>query len=245
MHQVVTTNHLNGFDFALNGALDETSTHAIASAAFVDRAENLLLIGGPGTGKTMIARAVEKGARANGKTFDYLDYPDLSPIGNRLFDDGPCYITGTAAGPGLRRDLLDCDLLLVDEAHEWLAMADLFSTLLRKRTSSGKSTILVITSTGWQSMLANPVNRKPSCWSSHFWLAEEQSDPHWMRFLSRFPEPGDILSALGVVVDKPQLLSLPAAAAAVQDLHSGRTPVWHVLYTGENSYRLLRKARGY
>jgi DNA replication protein DnaC len=49
---------LADFDFAAMPSLDQLQVHRLASCEFVDRAENLLLVGSSGTGKTHLATAI-------------------------------------------------------------------------------------------------------------------------------------------------------------------------------------------
>ena len=53
-----TVKTLEGFDFAAAPALNKPLVLELARCDFVDRRENLLLVGGPGTGKTHIATAL-------------------------------------------------------------------------------------------------------------------------------------------------------------------------------------------
>jgi DNA replication protein DnaC len=52
-----THRDLAGFDFAA-GQVDETLVRALHQASFIDTAQNVVLIGGPGTGKTHLATAI-------------------------------------------------------------------------------------------------------------------------------------------------------------------------------------------
>ncbi len=47
-----------GFDFASSEVIDETTVRLLHAGAFIDGADNIVLIGGPGTGKTHIASAL-------------------------------------------------------------------------------------------------------------------------------------------------------------------------------------------
>ena len=48
---------LSGFDFA-SSEINEATVHQLHSCAFLDGAQNVVLIGGPGTGKTHVATAL-------------------------------------------------------------------------------------------------------------------------------------------------------------------------------------------
>lgn len=48
---------LNGFDFS-SSEVNEAPVHQLHRCAFLDEANNIVLVGGPGTGKTHIAKAI-------------------------------------------------------------------------------------------------------------------------------------------------------------------------------------------
>lgn len=246
---------LNDFDFAFNGVLDPVLVREIATAAFVGRGENLLLVGGCATGKTVIANAVRKQATALGMTSEDLLYPPLHNPKSALISQSYGYAGDTGVGWRMRQELLDCDVLLVEEVEWWLRAAPIvFLTLLGRRIELGKSNILTVHSASWKSLCrgevqiahqSDPVYGHPSCLLGT--IPEQHSE--WCMMMARgccMPVPY-LLKVLGLEFILPGMEGqVPAGLSAVRpasgaDLGSARSPfatspVWHKLYTGERSY---------
>lgn len=245
---------LDAFDFEFNGALDPAQVHEIATAAFVGRGENLLLVGGAGTGKTVIASAVMDEAGKLGLSSQYLSSPCTASAAQMLVSYGAAYIGSTQDRPGLRDELLNCDLLVVDEAERWMEGAPVaFMLLLGRRIELGKTNILVIPSYGWARLFnqervpqryAGPgldsisylMGSRPedrSAWGMCLIRAEDLSLPQQMKLL-------------GIDFTLPESAGWETTAVApIERLRSpfAKAPVWHTLYTGENSYRDVLRRR--
>ncbi|MFA6211550.1 MAG: ATP-binding protein [Candidatus Obscuribacterales bacterium] len=127
----------------------------IVTASFVQRSENLMLLGGPGTGKEIIARDIGNVAVALGMTSVFLPFSHDSWPHDELLQLRAHAFTGWERNPRpYREDLLNCDVLVVGESHLWLEAAPIVMlVLLSMRAEKGKSTILVATNDGWQHML--------------------------------------------------------------------------------------------
>ncbi|CAN5157876.1 hypothetical protein BH11CYA1_BH11CYA1_07600 [soil metagenome] len=127
----------------------------IVTASFVQRSENLMLLGGPGSGMEPLARDIAKVADALGMTSAVLPFSHDSWPHDELLQPRAHAFTGWErnARP-YREDLLNSDVLVVNDSHLWLEAAPIVMlVLLSMRAEKGKSTILVATSEGWQHML--------------------------------------------------------------------------------------------
>lgn len=225
------TNLLADFDFAFNGTLCPDEVRQIASAAFINKGENLLLVGDVATGKTMIAGAAIASARESGKSVMWLTMPTPMSMPDDLLDYGLGFIGSRNSRPGYREELLQCDALAVDEAERWLHFGGLlFLGLLAKRSQLGKSTVLVATTAGLQSALNLQVSQP-----SQFSIVAE-ADPA-MRAMTMVPwrSVGEMLAALGLPVDHKHLLGKNFTAAPAANGLTAK--IWHTLYTGKRSYR--------
>lgn len=98
---------LAGFDFA-SSKVDENLVRQLATLSFTDTAQNAVLIGGPGTGKTHLATAMAvSGITSKGKRVRFYSTVDLVNILEQEKRDGKA--GRTAAG------LLRTDLVILDE----------------------------------------------------------------------------------------------------------------------------------
>jgi DNA replication protein DnaC len=140
--------NLSDFNFRRSPTVDESRFRQLYESDFVASGENVLIVGGAGTGKSHLAEALAtQAARANHSV------RVISGANARPFDGAHELLESkglldlfcrTASDDCLREDLLLCDLLLVEELPElsrhdvhWLA------ELLTSRAAAGRSTIIV------------------------------------------------------------------------------------------------------
>jgi DNA replication protein DnaC len=98
---------LAGFDF-MSSKVDQALVRQLATLSFADTAQNVVLIGGPGTGKTHLATAIAvSGIAAKGKRVRFYSTVDLVNVLEREKRDGK-------AGR-LALSLLRMDLVILDE----------------------------------------------------------------------------------------------------------------------------------
>jgi len=98
---------LAGFDFGASSA-DQNLIKDLATLSFTDTAQNVVLIGGPGTGKTHLATAIAvSGIASKGKRVRFYSTVDLANILEREKRDGK-------AGR-LALSLMRMDLVILDE----------------------------------------------------------------------------------------------------------------------------------
>ena len=98
---------LAGFNFAAS-KVDQPLVRQLATLEFTDTAQNVVLIGGPGTGKTHLATAIAvSGIAAKGKRVRFYSTVDLVNVLEREKRDGK-------AGR-LALSLLRMDLVILDE----------------------------------------------------------------------------------------------------------------------------------
>lgn len=266
-HQFSGNPHsLAAFDFAFNGALDPAQVHEIATAAFIGRGENLLLVGGAGTGKTVIAMEVRKQASALGLSSEYL-VSGYSFAEDQLVARGPGFLGCTGNQHGLREDLLNCDLLVVDEADRWMQFSQTaFLVLIGRRIELGKSNVLVASTGGWKSLFRRDgtTARRQSMmpffapefvlgYDPAFLLGDKVEQSEWgmMMVRERYMPLAEVLAILGIDFSLPAVEAEDSVQSALPDSRLSRRvpkpfvkePVWHTLYTGENSYREVLRRR--
>jgi DNA replication protein DnaC len=98
---------LAGFDFA-SSTVDQHLVKQLATLSFTDTAQNAVLIGGPGTGKTHLATAIAvSGIASQGKRVRFYSTVDLVNVLEREKRDGK-------AGR-LAMSLMRMDLVILDE----------------------------------------------------------------------------------------------------------------------------------
>jgi DNA replication protein DnaC len=68
---------LDQFDFAFQPSVDERKLRELASLAFLERKENVLLLGPPGVGKTHLAIALGTEAIVTGSSVYFVTIQDL------------------------------------------------------------------------------------------------------------------------------------------------------------------------
>lgn len=98
---------LDSFDFSFNPSIDRRQIHDLATGRFLDNAEDILLIGPPGVGKSHLAQAIGHQLIKAGKVVLYRSIFDLLAD---LRDD--------AAQLRHERTIkryLKCDLLIIDD----------------------------------------------------------------------------------------------------------------------------------
>lgn len=99
---------LAGFDFAVS-PVDQHLVKQLATLAFTDTAQNAVLIGGPGTGKTHLATAIAvSGIAAQGKRVRFYSSVDLVNVLEQEKRDGKA---GRIAQALMRMDLIILDEL--------------------------------------------------------------------------------------------------------------------------------------
>ncbi|HBR95056.1 MAG TPA: hypothetical protein DEA90_12925 [Opitutae bacterium] len=98
---------LDSFDFGFNSSIDRRQIHDLAAGGFLERAEDVLLIGPPGVGKSHIAQAIGHELIKAGKVVLYRSIFDILAD---LREDGL-----DQKHERTMKRYLKCDLLIIDD----------------------------------------------------------------------------------------------------------------------------------
>jgi DNA replication protein DnaC len=127
---------LQSFPFDLQPAVSKSQIMGLASLSFLDRAENIVFIGDPGTGKTGLAIGLLRQALVSGRRGRFIKAQDLL---DELYAS-----LADRSTPKLFKSLAGYDLLLIDELG-YLTLnpeqVNVFFKLMDERYSR-KSTII-------------------------------------------------------------------------------------------------------
>jgi DNA replication protein DnaC len=98
---------LDSFDFSFNASIERKQIYALATGQFVDSAEDILLIGPPGVGKSHLAQAIGHELIKSGRIVLYRSIFDLLAD---LREDGL-----DQRHERIMKRYLRCDLLIIDD----------------------------------------------------------------------------------------------------------------------------------
>lgn len=119
---------LEDIDYAFNSTIDRDKIEELASLRFMEDNENIIVIGPPGVGKSMIATGIGRKACKNGQSVLFANAKELI---DRLHDE---MIKGTL--PEMLESINKIDLLIVDELS-YISMdkerESLFFQIIRQR----------------------------------------------------------------------------------------------------------------
>lgn len=99
---------LEGFDFKRSPQLPESRLRVLADGAYIDRAETVLFVGDPGTGKTHLATALAVAAARQGRSVRFVTAGRLA---NELVEARDAVTLGRVVARYARVDLLVMDEL--------------------------------------------------------------------------------------------------------------------------------------
>lgn len=131
---------------------------------FLERGENVVLLGGIASGKTSLAGALNKAATEAGKTVVQLYDPGINcGFGDCTLESWNTSRSGYMSDAlQLRDDALNCDLLIIDEVDHWLWNGALaLSQLVAMRTVLGRSTVLSLASNSFKGSRERPLYMSP------------------------------------------------------------------------------------
>ncbi|MDR3613204.1 MAG: ATP-binding protein [Candidatus Obscuribacterales bacterium] len=254
------------FDCLFNG-IDEAKLRQLVSTEFIQRGENLLIIGGAGSGKSAIAKEIVREATLRGllctqvSDYDPRATTHFLDMGREALEDG---------SSRFHSSWLEPDLLIVDEAQRLLEDASHeFTFLLCQRIALGKSNLLLVASHGWRNAAKmrsyqTRVNEGAICnilsdisharWAEKIAHCRAMSLDLQMQLLGiglmnwADPRKKEVFDLLHVPHTREaqtlkEEFDLGLFAWCKQSLTQwmqgpGWKPFWHVLYTGDKNYRL-------
>ncbi len=141
---------LNSFPFDRQPAVDQTRIMTLADLDFMDRGENIIFTGPPGTGKSGLATGILRQAIISGARGRFYNVQDLlDELYASLADQST---------PKLLRQLCRYDLLVLDELSYLTLTSEQmnsFFKLMKERYEAGRSTIITtnLTFENWYEIL--------------------------------------------------------------------------------------------
>ena len=141
---------LNSFPFERQPAVDQTRIMTLAGLDFMNRGENIIFTGPPGTGKSGLAAGILRQAIISGARGRFYNVQDLlDELYASLADQST---------PKLLRQLCRYDLLVLDELSYLTLTSEQmnsFFKLMKERYEAGRSTIITtnLTFENWYEIL--------------------------------------------------------------------------------------------